>query len=269
MTEQIHNLYISSTHKQGNDSNYNYNLYLPSYGIRIAEDEDAYLNITSFQSLNSFYNINDNSKIFMVKIRTDMDVSFTYNIILDTGNFDIYEFQEMVNNLCSTYFTMIYNKNKNKWIYTSNQSINNQVFIMINAYNSSYFGLTPFIFHEILLQEQGGTLSGLINMNNFGLIVIRVLGLVEQIKSIDNFNKTVNRGDTACIISRQDSAVNSLINWTSINNSFMKKISNLEINQLTFLFYNEFNSILTDMDNWVMCLQIIVKKKPLQQLQKE
>lgn len=269
MGEQIYNLYISSTHKQGNDSNYNYNLYLPSYGIRIAEDEDAYLNITSFQSLNSFYNINDNSKSFMIKIRTDMNVNFTYNITLDTGNFDIYEFQEMVNNLCSTYFTMTYNKNKNKWLYTSNQLINNQVFIMTNAYNSSYFGLTPFIFHEIFLQEQEGTLSGLINMNNFGLIVIRVLGLVEQIKSIDNFNKTVNRGDTACIINRQDVSVGALINWTSINNSFMKKISNLEINQLTFLFYNEFNSLLTDMDNWVMTLQIIVKKKLLQQLQKE
>ncbi len=108
-------------------------------------------------------------------------------------------------------------------------------------------------------------------MNNFGLIVIRVLGLVEQIKSIDNFNKTVNRGDTACIINRQDVSVGALINWSAINNSFKKKISNLEINQLTFLFYNEYNSLLTDIDNWTMTLQIIIQKKPYQllQMQKE
>jgi len=272
MMEQIHNLYITSTHKIGNDTNYNYNLYLPSYGIRINEDEDAYLNITSFQSLNSFYNINDNSKSFIIKVRTDMDVSFTYNITLETGNYDIYEFQQMVNNLTAPYFSMNYNKNKNKWLYTSNQVINNEVFIMCNSYNSSYFGLIPFVFTEILLQSiGGGTLSGLVNMNNFGLIVIRVLGLVEQIKSIDNFNKTVNRGDTACIINRQDVSVGALINWSAINNSFKKKISNLEINQLTFLFYNEYNSLLTDIDNWTMTLQIIIQKKPYQllQMQKE
>ena len=272
MTNQIHNLYISSTTKSGNDTNFNYNLYLPSYNIKINEDEDAYLNITSFQSLNSFYNINDNSKSFIIKVRTDMDVSFTYNITLETGNYDIYEFQQMVNNLTAPYFSMNYNKNKNKWIYTSNQVINNQVFIMCNSYNSSYFGITPFVFIEILLQSiGGGTLSGLVNMNNFGLIVIRVLGLVEQIKSIDNFNKTVNRGDTACIINRQDVSVGALINWSAINNSFKKKISNLEINQLTFLFYNEYNSLLTDIDNWTMTLQIIIQKKQHQllQMQKE
>ena len=67
-TQQIHNLYITSTNKLGNDTNYNYNLYLPSYGIKINDDEDAYLNITSFMSLNSFYNINDNSKSFVYLI---------------------------------------------------------------------------------------------------------------------------------------------------------------------------------------------------------
>jgi hypothetical protein len=101
-------------------------------------------------------------------------------------------------------------------------------------------------------------------MNNFSLIVIKVLGLVEQNKCIDNFNKTINKGDTACIINRQDVQVGALINWTSLNNSFMKKISNLEINQLTFLFYNEFNQILTDLNDWVLTLQLIIEKKPRQ-----
>ena len=111
-----------------------------------------------------------------------------------------------------------------------------------------------------------GTLSSIINMNNFMLVVIRVLGLVEQNKSIDNFSKSINRGDTGLIINRQDTPVGGLINWTAINNSFMKKISNLEINQITFLFYNEYNSLLTDIDNWVMTLQIIIKKKIQYQL---
>lgn len=262
MTEQIHNLYISSTTKNGSDTNYNYNLYLSSYGIRIEEDQEAYLNITSFQTLNSFYNINDNSKTFTIKIINDMDMTFIYNFTLDTGNYDIYEFEKLVNNLCSQYFTITYNKNKNVWNYKAND-VNNQVFIKPNQYNYKYFGLKPDIFNEILYPYSNdiGTLSNLINMNNFGLIVIRVLGLVEINKAIDNFNKKINRGDTACIISRQDTSVGAQINWTSINNSFIKKISNLEINQLTFLFYNEFNNLLTDMDDWVMTLSIEIKKK--------
>jgi hypothetical protein len=267
--EKIHNLYITSTHKQGSDTNYNFNLYLSSYGIKIADDEDAYLNITSFQSLNSFYNINDNSKSFIIKVKTDVDITFTYNLTLETGNYDIFEFENMVNNICSNYFTITYNKNKNKWNYIKNPLIiNSEVILIVNSYNSSYFGLPAFVnnFINAVSMDGIGTLSSIINMNNFMLVVIRVLGLVEQNKSIDNFNKSINRGDTGLIINRQDTPVGGLINWTAINNSFMKKISNLEINQITFLFYNEYNSLLTDIDNWVMTLQIIIKKKIQYQL---
>ena len=41
----------------------------------------------------------------------------------------------------------------------------------------------------------------------------------------------------------------------------MKKISNREINQLNLQFFNEFNMPLIDLDEWVMCIQIIIKKK--------
>ena len=118
------------------------------------------------------------------------------------------------------------------------------------------------VFNDILYPINDiGTYSSLINMNNFGLIIIKVIGLIEQNKCIDNFNSTISRGDTAAFISRQDTAVGAQINWTSINNSFMKKISNREINQLNFQFFNEFNMPLIDLEEWVMTLQIIVKKK--------
>ena len=80
-------------------------------------------NITGFQTLNSFYNINDNSKKFTVKIQTDQGTTFTYSFELDTGNYDIYNFMSSVNTLCSAFFTMSYNEKKNKWNYTNNQDI--------------------------------------------------------------------------------------------------------------------------------------------------
>ncbi len=92
--DKIHNLYITSANNKTGNNNYNYNLYFSNYGIQIKEDEDAYLNITSFQTLNTFYNINSYSKTFKIKVKTDMDINFTYNFILEEGNYNIEEFQD-------------------------------------------------------------------------------------------------------------------------------------------------------------------------------
>ncbi len=261
MTEQIHNLYITSTNKNGSDTNYNYSIYFSNYGIQIDTDEEAYLNITSFQSLNTFYNINSNSKSFSVKVRTDMDISFTYNFTIDEGNYNIFEFMEEVNRLCSTYFTMYYNEKKNKFYYISNQ-INTTISLMPNNYNYKYFGLNPNKYTEIIYSTNGnGTYSNIINMNHFSLLVIKVLGLIEENRTLDNFNKSVNRGDICALINRQDTAVNALINWTDINNTFKKKICNTEINSLNFIFTDEFNNILYELNDWLITLTISIKKK--------
>jgi hypothetical protein len=260
--EKIHNLYITSISKNDSkDTNYNYNLYFSNYGINIKEDEEAYLNIKTFQTLNSFYNINDNSKFFTFKVRNDYDITTTYNFTLETGNYDIYEFQDMVNGLCSQYFTMTYNKNKNVWNYKASV-INTEVFIQPNQYNYKYFGLKPDIFSVIQYTSNYiGTYSNIINMNNFSLIIIKIIGLIEENKNIDNFNNSVSRGDIGAIINRQDVAVGALINWNDNNSSFIKKISNNEINYLNFKFSNEFGDELKDINDWLITLSIIIKKK--------
>lgn len=260
MVEQIHNLYITSSNKTANEKNYNYNLYFSNYGILINPDEEAYLNITAFQSLNTFYNINSFSCNFVVKVYDiTTQTNFTYNITIDDGNYDIQNFMTEINNLCSSYFVMTYDEKKNKYKYTSNQSATKIIYIKPSIYNYKYFGLTPDIFTTI---PNGSILySNIINLNNFSLIVIKVIGLVEQNKTLDNFNTKISRGDIACIISRQDTAVNALINWTDINKTFQKKISNTEINYLNFIFTDEYNNVLYDLNDWLILLQIIIKKK--------
>jgi len=261
MTDKIHNLFITSLNKQGLDTSYNYNLYFSNYGIVIGQDEEAYLNIKTFQTLNSFYNINDNSKTFIIKY--DYGVGNVYQEFeIETGNYNIQDFIKTINNLCSSFFTMEYNEKKNKWNYKKNSDITNSIYLIPNKYNSSYFGLKANYDNEILASVNNiGTYSNIINMNNFSLIIIKIIGLIEQNMNIDNFNNSINRGDIGAIINRQDVAVGALINWTDNNSSFIKKISNNEINYLNFKFSNEYGNELEDINEWLISLQIIIKKK--------
>jgi GTP-binding protein len=68
-------------------------------------------------------------------------------------------------------------------------------------------------------------------------------------------------GDICAIVNRQDVAVGALINWTDNNNSFIKKINNIEINSLNFKFSNELGEELTDINDWLLTLQITIQKK--------
>ena len=112
MGEKIYNLCITSQNKTSSDTNYNYNLYLSNYNINIQPDEDAYFNINTFQTLNSFYNINEKSNKFSIKVRTYQDVSFTYNFTIDDGNYNIYEFMNTINELAKDYINISYNEKK-------------------------------------------------------------------------------------------------------------------------------------------------------------
>ena len=156
---------------------------------------------------------------------------------------------------------MYYNEKKNKFYYISNQ-INTTTYLKPNSYNYEYFGLNQNVYTEIIYSTNGtGTFSNIINMNNFSLIVIKIIGLIEENRTLDNFNKSVNRGDICALINRHDTAVNALINWTDINNTFKKKICNTEINSLNFIFTDEFNNILYDLNDWLITLTISIKKK--------
>ena len=44
--------------------------------------------------------------------------------------------------------------------------------------------------------------------------------------SLNNFNKTISTGDIIALINRQDSNINSLINWVDLNHTFKIKINN-------------------------------------------
>ena len=153
---------------------------------------------------------------------------------------------------------MSYNEKKNKWNYTK-QQLNSTIYLMPSIYNYKYFGLPANTFTEILNPSNGiGTYSDLINMNNFSLIVIKLIGLVQEQRTLDNFNSTISTGDIIALVNRQDSNINSLINWVDLNHTFKTKINNLNIDYLNFVFYNQRNELLTDLGDWLITMKITI-----------
>ena len=102
-------------------------------------------------------------------------------------------------------------------------------------------------------------------MNYFSLLIIKLFGIISNNISIDNFNNNLlSSSDIFSIINRQDTNINALINYTDMNNTFMFKIDNFNLDYLNFIFYNENNNILTDLSDWLMVLQllqVVIKKK--------
>ena len=62
------------------------------------------------------------------------------------------------------------------------------------------------------------------------------------------------------IVNRQDAPINSLIYFNDINNSFMYRIHNNNLDYLNLFFTNEYNDLLTDLQDWLLVLQIVIKK---------
>ena len=99
-------------------------------------------------------------------------------------------------------------------------------------------------------------------MNYFSLLIIKLFCIISNNISIDNFNNNLlSSSDIFSIINRQDTNINALINYTDMNNTCMFKIDNFNLDYLNFIFYNENNNILTDLSDWLMVLQIHIKKK--------
>ncbi len=76
----------------------------------------------------------------------------------------------------------------------------------------------------------------------------------------DNFNETITRGNIIALVNRQDSNINSQINWVDLNHTFKTKINNLNYDFLNFVFYNERNELLTDLGDWLITMKITIKK---------
>ena len=258
--DRIYNIYINSTNKNNGDTNYDYKLYFSNYNILIKPEEECYIYLKTFQTINTSYNINSKSQKFTLITKdntTLIEIPIDYTI--DIGNYNCFQFMDAINNSCSGALSMTYNEKQNTFTYTQNPAlVGKTVYIVCNNYNYKYFGLPPNVKNSIF----NFVVSSIINMNYFSLLIIKLFGIISNNISIDNFNNNLlSSSDIFSIINRQDTNINALINYTDMNNTCMFKIDNFNSDYLNFIFYNENNNILNDLSDWLMVLQIHIKKK--------
>ena len=82
MENKIFNIYINSTYKNNGDTNYDYKLFFSNYNIRINPDEECIIYLKSFQTINTFYNINSNSNTFSIIINENRILQETQLFLL-------------------------------------------------------------------------------------------------------------------------------------------------------------------------------------------
>ena len=157
---------------------------------------------------------------------------------------------------------MSYDNKKNCYSYIQNPLLTDYiVFLEPSKNNAKYFGLYPEISNFINGTELTPIYGMIINLNYFSLIVIKIIGLITNNKTIDNFTSTsVCASDIFGIVNRQDAPINSLIYFNDINNSFMYRIHNNNLDYLNLIFTNEYNDLLTDLQDWLLVLQVVIKK---------
>ncbi len=70
----------------------------------------------------------------------------------------------------------------------------------------------------------------------------------------------MSTGDIIALVNRQDSNINSFINWVDLIHTFKTKINNLNLDYLNIVFYNERNELLTDLGDWLITMKITIKQ---------
>ena len=121
MPRKIYNFFITSAHRDINESIYNFKMNLATNAIKIEDDETVIINVNNFSMMNSIYNIssNYNNYYFIVK-RTDNDgvsnpINTTYNIT--EGNYSVINFCSLLNSLLSGIITVSYNQYQNTYTF--------------------------------------------------------------------------------------------------------------------------------------------------------
>lgn len=247
------NLFINSKNKNAEDTNYNYNLFIPEHDIQAKENEEMSLTITNFNTQNLFYNINNsNNKFYFTVLKNGVSTSSTMTVPI--GVYDVYSFTAALDLLMVAEAHAIYIPLLNKIEFKSK---NNNTIIYINFFSDIYKILN--MDRNIILPDKDTPVySGIINMNRFNYLLIYIEGITCYNPNISNIiSNNFKLSNLVAIINRADVLPFGNICYVEINENNKILLGNKKITNLNIKITNEFGEVLDDIDEWCMTIKIM------------
>lgn len=263
MPRKIYNFFITSAHRDINESVYNFKMNLATNAIKIEDDETVIVNVNNFSMMNSIYNIssNYNNNYFIVK-RTDSDgvsnpINTTYNIT--AGNYSVINFCSLLNSLLSGIITVSYNQYQNTYTFKKTDLSGYKYFINPSVANK-LLGLNTIT--EITAV---GITGSFVDMVNFNMVILRVGNLIfdkycyENIKSSDNL---LDNSDVLFWVDRGDVQPFKSISYINQGaNTFSYELLDKSIETFQLYLTNENNQFIKDAPDYYLMLQFVVQPK--------
>lgn len=247
------NLFINSKNKNAEDTNYNYNLFIPEHDIQAKENEEMSLTITNFNTQNLFYNINNsNNKFYFTVLKNGVSTSSTMTVPI--GVYDVYSFTAALDLLMVAEAHAIYIPLLNKIEFKSK---NNNTIIYINFFSDIYKILN--MDRNIILPDKDTPVySGIINMNRFNYLLIYIEGITCYNPNISNIiSNNFKLSNLVAIINRADVLPFGNICYVEINENNKILLGNKKITNLNIKITNEYGEVLDDLDEWTMTIKIM------------
>lgn len=264
------NIIISSKNKKSNDTNSSVTVKLDN-DIFIKQDEECYVNMTSFNMVKSFYacqtGLNDHFQIIVRNIVTNDETIDNYYI--SQGNYDVKTLMNEIITITAgkaNLFQISYEPKLNKFLYKNLFYSAYEVYIKcINA--GIFLGFQNGIEYQIL--ATGTYSSKFINVSGYTHMIIKLEGEINIDSTISNIYSSTYKIDKVLgIFSLTDVAPMSTIKYDNQDGgvNFRYKVLNEKIPEFTIKIVNEDGNEFPQMTEYVLSLRFEKVKKNNQQI---
>ena len=250
------NILVSSKNKKASDNNSHFTVELKQDFV-INDDEEAYISMSSFNIIKSFYGVqaglNDQ---FVVKYKIMGVVTESHTRFITPGNYDVNTLMSEIQALLNgALFEISYDVKKNKFLFKNIFQLDADVYLQcINC--GDLLG-----FHngqETLIHKDNGTYSDkFVNISGFTSMVLKIGGDIDLQNSVSNIQQHEFHVDKILgIVPIGDVAPMDMISYNDTTMAFKNRILNRKISSFDITISNENGDEFVGLDNWIMTLKI-------------
>lgn len=253
------NAFISSANRAGNESSYDFTVEFPDDMITCSEQEYIQINVSSFDMLNTMYNINDTNNTFNILMD---DIPFTYRI--PEGNYSVRTLQTWLSQTL-TFLVVNYNAAQNTWSIARKEDgevLFNYAIVPLTS--GKFFGLLNGTKYDL---DDVGITTSYINLVNYNKIIIRTQNVNYDMNTIENLKSSGNNklafSDILFWKSKHDIEPFQNISYSNEDsgNSFNLSLQDKYVSNMRLQMKNENAEFIVDAPDYLIVLQFNIYQK--------